>query len=221
MVMNKSRGRPAGGGGTDTKERIRHEARVRFLQCGYSATTLRSVADAADVDVALISYYYRSKRGLFSAAMALPRGPSQVLAAALDGPPDTLPERLLEAVLRTWDDPELGRPLSALVSLALQDEGVMRSFREYVEREVVTRLAEQLGGPHATERAMAAVAVIVGLVFTRYVLGLRPSADMANAELARALSPSLRVAMQPRRTGMRRPVGKNGAESLGSSARAI
>jgi len=65
--MNKPRGRRRGQ--ADTSERIRLAARACFLASAYPGTTLRAAATAADVDVALISYYFGSKQGLFGAAM--------------------------------------------------------------------------------------------------------------------------------------------------------
>ncbi|HEU4945672.1 MAG TPA: TetR family transcriptional regulator [Kribbella sp.] len=198
--MNKRRGRPSGPG-SDARARILREARRRFLEHGYRGTTLRAVAAGADVDVALISYYFGSKQALFGAAMAIPIGPSQVLDAVLRGDPEGLSERLLAAVIRTWEDPEYGPPLRALVSTAMQDETVLRVFRDYVEREVISRLAAHLRGPRATERATTAVTVVVGMIFSRYVLELAPSTTMSVKDTSRTMSPCLRVALVSTRRG--------------------
>ena len=76
--MNKSPGRGRRTGAPDTREAIRLAARARFLADGYQAVTLRKVAADAGVDVALISYYFGSKVGLFGAAMALPVNPAEL-----------------------------------------------------------------------------------------------------------------------------------------------
>jgi AcrR family transcriptional regulator len=196
--MNKTRGRPPGGG-SGAKDRILVSARASFLDRGYRGTTLRGVAARAHVDPALISYHFRSKQGLFSAAMALNQSPAQVLRAALAGPPQTLPERLVGAIVDIWDDPRHGQPLTALVSAAFEDEAAMRVFQEYIEHEVVGRLAEYLRGPRATARANAAIAVIVGAIFSRYVLRLRPGAAMPATDFARSLVPPLAAALEIRR----------------------
>ncbi|GAA3369699.1 hypothetical protein GCM10020367_13440 [Streptomyces sannanensis] len=59
--------------------------------------------------------------------------------------------------------------VKALKGVAPQNEDVMRVLREYLERELLGRIAEFLDGPDATKRATAAVAVIGGLAFTRYL----------------------------------------------------
>ena len=70
-MLNKSeRGRRAGS--PDTRAHVLDVARRRFLAEGYQSVSLRSIAAEAGVDVALISYFYGSKRGLFAAVLALP-----------------------------------------------------------------------------------------------------------------------------------------------------
>ena len=92
-------------GDPESRDRIRQAARNRLLAQGYAGTTLRAGAADAGVDVALISYYFGSERGLFSAVMAPVVSPPTVLGAALHGDVVRLPERLVAAVTAAWDDP--------------------------------------------------------------------------------------------------------------------
>jgi AcrR family transcriptional regulator len=59
-------GRPEGE--SNLRENILDAAERTFAELGYAGTTLRVVADAANVTQALISYYFGSKHGLFEAA---------------------------------------------------------------------------------------------------------------------------------------------------------
>lgn len=191
--MNKPRGRRPGG--SDTRGQVLAAAQRRFLADGYPGTTLRAVAADADVNVALISYYFGSKQGLFAAAMTLAISPSTVLTGTLAGDPAHLPERIVGTVLSTWDDPDLGRPLKALVIAATQDPAVLRAFREFVEQEIVGQLADRLEGPDVTARAAAVVTCIAGVIFTRYVIGLGQVAAVPAAELTWRLAPLVRAAL--------------------------
>jgi AcrR family transcriptional regulator len=184
--MNKPRGRRPGA--PDTRERILEAARTVFLEKGYPGATMRAVAASADVDVALVSYYFGSKQGLFAAAMTLAVSPATVLEQALTGPPEHLQERIIAAVITTWDDPRLGAPMRMLVAAALQDPALLRVVREYVEREIIARLAERLGGADATVRVTAFVATVAGVIFARHLLGLAPLVDMPPDELTRRLT---------------------------------
>ena len=191
----KTRGRPPGR--PATKARIARVARSLFLERGYQGTTLRAVAAEAEVDVALISYHFGSKQGLFGESMNWRCGRSDAIVSALDGDPAHLADRLLDAVTTLWEDPS-GAGFAAMDGTMLRDEDVMRVFREFLEREVLGRIADRLGGRDATQRATAAVAVIGGLIFTRYLNPLGPMAVLDAAGVRRVLGPALRAALYGR-----------------------
>lgn len=184
-------------GRSDTRGQILDVARRRFLAEGYQAVTLRSVAAEASVDVALISYYFDSKKGLFGAALGLVANPPEILAAALPGDPATRPERVLHALLATWDDADRGAELRLLVGAATQEPDLARLLAEVFEREMFARIADTLHGPHREQRAAAMGVQLAGVVFTRYVLRVEPVASMSVDELVRHLRPGLNAALHP------------------------
>jgi AcrR family transcriptional regulator len=206
-MMNKSPAGPRGRrpGRPETRAQVLDVARRRFLAEGYQSVTLRSIAAEADVDVALVSYFFGSKKGLFGAALALPTNPPEVLLGALPGDPATLPERVLTALLRSWNDPERGAPLRVMLTASIQDPELSRLLKEVFEREMITRVAEHIGGANAHYRAGAFCSQLAGLVFARYVLRVDPIASMTVDELTRHLAPGLRAALQgarPRAAGL-------------------
>lgn len=201
--MNKrGRGRPAGP--SETRTEILAVARRRFLADGYDSVSLRSIAQEAGVDVALISYHFGSKKGLFGATMALTANPAELLARELDGPLNSLPERIVRAVIGAWDEPETGGSLRAFMRAALQDPDVARVFREVLEREVIGRMAERIDGADATRRASMAASQIAGMLIARYMLGVEPLASMSVDELAARMAPALRAALAGPRPPLKR-----------------
>lgn len=54
---------------TTTEEKIKSAARVAFHKKGYAATRTRDIAEEADVNLALLNYYFRSKEKLFETIM--------------------------------------------------------------------------------------------------------------------------------------------------------
>src|ERR1700754_298892 len=122
--MNKSGQRGRRVGSPDTRAKILDAAGRRFLQDGYQHTTLRAVAGDVGVDVALISYFFGSKRGLFAAVFALVTNPAEILTAELGGDPITFPQRLIASLLTVWDDPVRGKPLVTMVRAAVADPAV-------------------------------------------------------------------------------------------------
>ena len=54
---------------SDTELKIRDAAKSLFLKKGYSATTTRDIAQEAQINLALLNYYFTSKRRLFEIIM--------------------------------------------------------------------------------------------------------------------------------------------------------
>jgi AcrR family transcriptional regulator len=52
-----------------TEERIKEAARIVFHQKGFAATRTRDIAEEADINLALLNYYFRSKAKLFEIIM--------------------------------------------------------------------------------------------------------------------------------------------------------
>jgi AcrR family transcriptional regulator len=204
-MMNKPAGRRGRRvGAPDTRQVVLEVARRRFLAEGYQAVTLRSIAVEAGIDVALISYFFGSKKGLFGAAMALTANPAEIFSRALDGEVAGLPERVLRLLLETWDSPVTGMPLKAMLANALTDEAVGLLVRQALQRELVDKLAERLGGVDAQRRAVAFTVQLAGVIFARFVLRLEPVASMPADELVRTLTPTLRAALVGGRPSVRR-----------------
>ncbi|MGW2281069.1 TetR family transcriptional regulator [Streptomyces sp. NPDC001770] len=208
----RRRGRPRGN--PPTRESIVTAARDLFIRHGYRRTTLRAVAASAGVDMALIAYHFGSKKGLFADVMRIQCATALTVDEVLGGDPATLPERLIDAVTGLWEDPGF-RTLAAQGSLAADAIG------EYLEIELLARLAEFLGGRDATARATAAVTVLGGFIYTRYLNPLPTPAALTAPEARHLLAPTLRTALAPRgarglRSGTPRP---GGAESGRSRSR--
>ena len=197
MLMNKTRGRGRPRGtSTTTKADILEAARGRFLEGGYDGLPLRAVESDAGVDVALISYYFGSKKGLFGAAMALGANPALLLAGELEGPLNSLPERIVRTVLRVWDDPEIGPSLRAFLDAIVREPIVARTFGEMMEQEMLPAIAGRLGGgADATRRATLVTSQIGGLILSRYVLRVEPLASMSHQDVARRMAPAMRAVL--------------------------
>lgn len=195
--MNKSSPRGRRSGTPDTREAIRQAAHARFLADGYRDVTLRAIAADAGVDVALVSYYFGSKQGLFGAAMALPVNPAELFGQVLASAPtlDGIAQQILRLALATWDNPTTGAQLKALAVAAVVEENFARLLREAVGREIVQRLAARLGGPNGEQRATAFVSQMAGLIFGRYLIRFEPLASMSVDEVIEHLGPPLQLVL--------------------------
>jgi AcrR family transcriptional regulator len=177
-------------GAFDTRGAVLEAARARFGRHGYEGTRLRDVARDADVDVALVSYFFGSKDGLFAAAMALPVNPAEIVEELVAEGNEGLGERLVRTILRRFDTPE-GSAFVGLVRSAATNEQAAELLRGFVEREMLGRLARAVDAPNPSLRAALAGSQVVGLVMARYVIRVRPIADADPDTLAAAIGPTL------------------------------
>jgi AcrR family transcriptional regulator len=174
----------------DTRGAVLQAARARFAAHGYDGTRLRDVAADADVDVALVSYFFGSKDGLFAAAMTLPINPARIVEELVAAGTDHLGERLARTMLARLDAAD-GGALVGLVRSAASNEQAAALLRGFVEREVIGRLARTIDAPEPELRAALAGSQVVGLIMARYVVRVRPLAEADAETLARAIGPTL------------------------------
>ncbi|WP_446665556.1 TetR/AcrR family transcriptional regulator [Flexivirga sp. B27] len=180
-------------GNPDTRAQILGIARDRFLSGGYAGTSMRAIARDAGVDVALLSYHFSSKQGLFAASMELPVRPGDLIEEALDAPIDQWPARILRTVLRAWDDPTIGPVLvQTVLASAAQQEGPV-GFVEFLQTELLDRIKGKLVGRDAEARATGILMTIAGLLMTRYVLKAPAMADLSSEQVVRIASPGIAI----------------------------
>lgn len=167
--------------GTSTaKADILEAARELFAEMGYDRTTIRAIATRAGVDVALVSYYYGNKKGLFRGVMSMPVDPEEIFTAALVGPRDGVGERLVRAALTIWEGPETTDAFRALLRGAISaDEGAVNTFGEFLSSVMIPTLTTHAGIDITTARVVAST--MFGLAFLRYLVAAplfqAPTAD--------------------------------------------
>jgi AcrR family transcriptional regulator len=178
-------------GGADTRQAVLDAARARFGALGYDGTKLRDVAADAGVDVALVSYFFGSKDGLFTAAMSMTVNPAELIDELMSGSIDGVGERLVRRLIGIWDDPASGSPMIALVRSAATNEQAAGLLRGFVERELLGRIASAIDAPHPELRASLAGSQIVGLAMARYVVKVEPLAHCEAEALVAAVGPTI------------------------------
>jgi AcrR family transcriptional regulator len=167
---------------------ILSSARSEFGRHGYEGATMRAIAAGAEVDVALVAYYFGTKSDLFVASLELPVNPADVLAGILGQGVDGAAERLLAVLLNVWDQPTTGAPLIAMLRSLATQAGVLR---EFIERHLVSPLAKAIPGSASELRAAAFTSQILGLVLERYVLEIEPLVSASHQQVIDLIAPSL------------------------------
>ncbi|GAA3351410.1 TetR/AcrR family transcriptional regulator [Amorphoplanes nipponensis] len=173
-----------------TRQLLLDAARRRFASQGYSATTVREIADEAGVNVALINRYFSSKEGLFEACLT---GADDELGRTVsaDVPLDEVPH----AIARQLAGPHTGRHPSLLL-LLLRSSGDERAdeIRLGILRSFAERLAASAGrppdGPGAEQvllRAQIALSAALGIALLRSAAAMEPLASAGEDELLEPL----------------------------------
>jgi AcrR family transcriptional regulator len=189
--VSSSRPRGRRPGASDTRDAILAAARERFAQFGYDRTRIRDVAEDAGVDAALVHYFFKSKDGLFAAAMQLPFSPPEMLEPVLAEGLDGLGERIVRRLLSVWDDPGNRVALLAMPQSASAHPGAAQALREFVRREMIGRVAGVIEADRPELRANLVASQIVGLVVARYVVQVQPLASLPADEVVPLVGPTL------------------------------
>jgi AcrR family transcriptional regulator len=185
----RRRGRRPGDSGT--REAILAAARARFAAHGYDRTRIRDVAADARVDAALVHYFFKTKDGLFAAAMQLPFRPADVLGPVLAEGVPGLGERIVRRLLSVWDEQGNREALLALVQSASAHPGAALALREFIMGEIVRRIAGAVEADRPQLRANLVASQVVGLILARYIVGVQPLAGMEADEIVPLVAPTL------------------------------
>lgn len=176
--------------GTSTaKDDILAAARDLFAVDGYDKASIRAIAERAGVDVALVSYYYGSKRGLFVAAMAIPIDPSVEVLKAVQGPRDGIGDRLIHTFVGIWEGEQTGPAFQTMLRSIAAEPVVAKTFGEFASDAMLPMLAESAGVSVETGRVV--VGTVFGLAFMRYVVGAPTFVALTAEQVVAQYGPAL------------------------------
>ncbi|MCW2601592.1 MAG: transcriptional regulator BetI [Frankiales bacterium] len=178
-------------GDSGTRQAILSAAKEAFGTQGYGATSLRAVARTAGVDPALVTHFFGSKDGLFTAALELPLDPGTLVPALLAEGVDGLGERIVRTFLGVWDGTPGQGPMLAMLRSAVSHEDSATMLRGLLQRLILRPLAAGAGAGDPDLRAALLATQVVGLAVIRYVLRLEPVASATADELAPLVGPTL------------------------------
>lgn len=173
----------------DTREQIIAAATKEFIDRGYDAASLRGIARRAGVDPALVHHYFDDKADLFAESVRSPIRPDQLVRQALHGPREAIGVNLVTAVLTALESEKAQARAISLLRTALGHDFAAGLLRQFIMREVLHRIAEQLDVEDAELRATAVASQIVGLFVVRYGVRVEPLASAPIDEVATRIGP--------------------------------
>jgi AcrR family transcriptional regulator len=178
-------------GSPDTRGEIVEAARRAFAEHGYDRTSMRAVARAAGVDPALVHHYFEGKEDLLLAALEVPFDPRTLIGPVVEGPPEQTGERIVRAVLGLWEDRELRARLVTVVRTGIASEASSHLLRDGFLRLILDQIAAVPGIDDPRRRGNLVASQIMGLIMTRYVVGIEPLASMPVDDVVERIGPTL------------------------------
>ncbi|MGW9130075.1 TetR/AcrR family transcriptional regulator [Streptomyces sp. NPDC055681] len=194
-----SRGSGRRPGQSSTRTRILTAALELFATKGYSGTTMRGIAQRAQVDPALIHHFFINKDGLFQDAVSSRIDMSTLFDSLMDEEAEAglknRGERIARTFLSFWEDESTRPALVAVYRTILLDEAAAKAFRDQIEAAFASCLGRT--APEETEQTPAFASLmsaqLAGLVVLRYVLAVEPLASLDFEDLMEWLVPAIEV----------------------------
>jgi len=165
-------------------------ARLEFTDRGFDGATVRSIAQRAGVDAAMVNHWFGGKDALFVAAMEIPVNPDEIVPRLLDGDPAELGARIVRTFLTVWDT-NGGGALAALIRSVASHESAARMLREFVSRVILGRVIAAVAPDRVELRAALCGTQVAGLGLVRYVIRLEPLASADHDTVVTAIAPNL------------------------------
>ncbi|GAB3105301.1 TetR family transcriptional regulator [Isoptericola nanjingensis] len=180
--------RPAG---QDTRDVVLAGARAEFLERGYEAASVRSVARRAGVDPGTVRHWFGDKTRLFTASLGLAAvDPAALVRAAADGPVDGLGERLVRAVVELWDA-DGGTTVRLVIPAVMSDPGLRGLLPQFLGAEILGPIVQRLDVADARLRTALVASQVAGVLLTRFLVPIDPLASLPPERVAALVGPTV------------------------------
>lgn len=182
----------AGAGGTGTRrgsrDYILDAARKLFAEKGFQGVSVRAIAKEAEVDPALVHYFYSTKGDVFTAAVGDLCDVEGLLERVRSAPKEQVAERLVTVFLQLWESPGVREPLLAVARSAVDNEEANEALTDFLDSGLVTQVVAATGASDPDRRAALVTAQLMGAVMMRYVMRVEPLAGLDHDTLVARLT---------------------------------
>jgi AcrR family transcriptional regulator len=157
-----------------TKEALKRAALEAFTRSGYDGVGLREIATAAGVDPRMVGRYFGSKAELFAETLELTTESRPMVPPVMD-------DAAAELLTRPRAENYLNGYLMTIRSTSNPEATAI--LREVIERSGTQSVAARLTGPHGDGRAALLIAINMGILLMRDILGTAALTDEEAEEL--------------------------------------
>jgi AcrR family transcriptional regulator len=153
---------------------ILEAALAAFAERGYARATMRDIAQRAGITHGLVQRHFGSKKALFLAAVPAARHWDNMIG----GDPAALPERIARMFVSRMEEAAGLDPLMALIRSAASDVDAAKRLYAAMQVRGTELYQDILGHPGGAVRLQTLFALLIGVTFSRYVVGVGPLAEM-------------------------------------------
>ncbi|MFZ0043296.1 MAG: TetR family transcriptional regulator [Solirubrobacteraceae bacterium] len=169
--------------------RIVRAARASFAEHGWAGTKMRGIARDAEVDPALVHYYFGSKEALLDASTTLPPEWIDSVRAAIATPVRRRGEAIVRNVLWVYNDPELAEVWRSLLLTAAHEPRTREKLVRLVSTTLVPAVEGDLPGDERRLRASLIAAQMMGVIMMRYIWQIEPLASLSDEDVVALEAP--------------------------------
>ena len=170
----------------ETRRKLVAAARQYFAEHGYERTTVRAIAAEAGVNPALINRYFGGKEQLFAESVSIDLGFPDLSGV----PRDQLGETLVRFFFARWEGRAEDDLLRVLIRTAATNAEAAERIRTVLAEQIVGLVTQLAATGDSRQRAALVATQMLGLAYTRYVLGLT-DADLPRETAVAAIGTTL------------------------------
>jgi AcrR family transcriptional regulator len=178
-----------------TKQTILEAAQGQFALVGYEKTTIRSVAQAAGVDAALVMHYFGSKQQLFMTVMlplAVVEMDSRIAQLRQADTIDRLVEIWVPMVSATLSDAVFRELFVGLVRAAASEPEAAEMMRTFIASRIERILEHLMPEAEGKLRASMIGSTFIGIMTAREIIQAPGIAAASPEQVASYIQPVLR-----------------------------
>ncbi|MEY3560965.1 MAG: hypothetical protein RL068_117 [Actinomycetota bacterium] len=177
MTTRQSPGRPRSSS-RNRQEQIQKAASKLFADLGYDKTTIRLVAEAADVDPKLVMHYFGNKQKLFMSTVKVPTEVGAALTLLKLTPRASWGKRMADVI---WLAQKSGafQTLVGIIRASSSEPEAAAMFKEFYLENMLVPMVHQLEVDNKELRAIMMSSLMSGYVFTKEIVGV---SDLSKAK---------------------------------------
>ena len=176
----------------DTKAKIAKVATKQFSELGYDKTTIRSVAEAANVDPKLVMHYFGNKQKLFASTMTLPNEAAAALTLLGLVPKEQWGARISDIVWLSRKT-RSNEVLVGIIRASASETQAAEMVRDFYAENLLSPMLKALKVDNKEIRSVMLSSLMLGYTFNNEILNLFSSLGLSDKKVKTLFAKSIQT----------------------------